>query len=132
MTMPKLTEEQRKSIKDRLDRHERIRHAYDGKRYISQSCYLCNWASNGASLDEAIEANHQHISGHHAVEDREMRETAIPIKELTQSLHDHDCEHAICACICGCKNDAGCILVLGPLCSTCHLRAGRGDSAHGQ
>lgn len=128
--MPKLTDEQRTRINERLALHKRIRKTFEGRQYASQYCYLCNWASNGLTLDEAIEANDAHVKTH--PEDAEMKVTSIPMNELRDSLHDHDCVYAKCVCKCGCQTNVGCVLVLGPLCSTCLLRAGRGDSEHGE
>ena len=127
--MPKMTDEQRTFVNERLALHERIRASFKGREYTSQYCYLCNWASNGLTLDEAVEADAIHVKTH--PEDAEMKATRIPMGELRDSLHDHECVYASCTCKCGCQDSAGCTLVLGPLCSTCLVKDGRGDSAHG-
>ena len=58
--MPCLTPEIRQSINARLAVHERIRSSYKDRQYMAMHCWLCNWASNGLTPEEAEEANRKH------------------------------------------------------------------------
>lgn len=129
--MPKLTNSERKSIDERMAVHERIRATFEGRYYVYQTCYLCYWASNGRTLDEAVAANQEHISATHPSEEALMRETEVSLSEFRGIIHDHDCQMAVCSCIHGCSVGPFC-QNLGPLCSTCVVRDGRGDKEHGE
>ena len=129
--MPKLDDATRKSIDERLAIHDRICKSFEGNQWISQNCFLCNWASNGRTLNDAIEVNQEHVKAEHPVEKAAMEETEIPLDLLRASFHDHDCDRQLCICRCGCQEGPFCVLVLGPLCGICTTRAGRGDSEHG-
>ena len=128
--MPKLDAEKRKSINERLALHEELRKSFEGRTYFTQHCHLCNWASNGLTFDEADEENQRHEATH--PETAQIRVTEIDLWEVLLSLHDHDCQMALCSCKCGCQEGPFCVLVLGPLCSTCSVREMRGDSEHGE
>lgn len=128
----KLSDAERYSINRRLKRHQEIYDVFKGSRYTSQHCRYCNWASNGLNLDRATAEDRAHIQAMHAVEDAEIQATEILLSELQRSLHDHDCQIADCACKCGCKQSAGCILLFGPLCGVCTIRENRGDNEHGE
>lgn len=130
--MPKLSDNQRTSIEERLALHKEIEARYEGHQYQNQRCYLCGWASNGLTFDEAIAENRRHIQAVHAAEDALMKATTIPMQELRDSLHDHDCIERYCACMCGCTDGPFCALVMGALCSTCVVAGGRGHSEHGE
>ena len=129
--MAKLDDGTRKSIDERLAIHARIHKSFEDNQWTSQHCCFCNWASNGRTLEDAIEANQEHIKVEHQAEKAEMEATAIPIGELRASFHDHDCDQQLCICRCGCREGPFCVLVLGRLCIPCTVREGRGDSEHG-
>ncbi len=128
--MPKLDAAKRKSIDDRLALHKRLRDSFEGREYVSQHCHLCNWASNGLTLEEAIEANRKHEDTH--PETAQIEATGISLKEIRESLHDHDCQMEYCICKCGCHDGPFCTICFGPLCSSCSVRAMRGDDEHGE
>ena len=128
--MPELDSEKRKSINERLALHEELRGHYKDRQYISQHCHLCNWASNGLSFEEALEANKKHEATH--PETAQIAMSEIGIDEIRDSLHDHECQMAYCNCKCGCHAGPFCTLVLGPLCSVCSIRVMRGDNNHGE
>ncbi len=130
--MSELTNAKRKSINDRLAVRIRIRDSFKDRQYVSQNCSLCSWASNGKSLDEAIAANQEHMSTVHPNEERALRESEVSPEEMVESVHDdHECQMARCVCTCGCSQVPFCMLVFGPLCSTCFVREIRGDREHG-
>ena len=83
--MPKLSDEQRESVNRRLAVHARIRAAFEGRRYVSQYCFFCNWASNGLTLDEAAEANQKHEDAHPEIAEYDRAE--ISLQELQDSFH---------------------------------------------
>jgi hypothetical protein len=128
--MPILSDEERAAIQARQDVHDRITAKLREVQYRSYHCRLCNWASNGLTIDEAWEANLAHERSH--PEYNAWTANTVPMSDIPKALHDHDCVIADCVCICGCSKSAGCILIFGPLCSVCVIRANRGDSAHGE
>lgn len=130
--MPRLSDDQRASVNARLALHERIRESFKGREWRSVHCYLCNWASNGRTFEEAQANDERHKQENHAAEDAEMKATEIPLPELRDSLHDHECVRERCICICGCREGPFCTLIFGPLCSVCTVRDGRGDKEHGK
>ena len=130
--MPRLDDAVRESIDSRLARHQAIRDSFKGRIWVSQSCRLCNWASNGRTLDDAVKANHRHQQRQHGAEMAALEESRVSAPELRASFHDHDCVMENCACKCGCTEGPFCILVLGPLCSVCLVRWGRGNDEHGE
>jgi len=128
--MPKLSPDTRRDIERRSAIADRIHKSFEERQYTAQHCRFCGWASNGLTLDEAIAENGRHEASH--PEQQEYDANLPSIDEVVHSLHDHECVYARCACICGCQESAGCILVLGPLCSSCLVRANRGDREHGE
>ena len=94
-----------------------------------QHCHLCNWASNGLTLHEAIVINRGHENSD--PEWLEMQATVISTEEIVASIHDHECNMVTCACKCGCGVGPFCD-VMGDFCSVCTVRAGRGDGEHGE
>ena len=126
--MPKLDQETRTRHDSQRARRQEIEAAQP--RYVQQQCRLCGWASNGLTLEEASKANRQHESNHPEYE--EWVNTAIPLAELVQAIHDHDCQMADCQCRCGCTEGPFCHLTFGPLCSVCSVREIRGDTQHGE
>jgi hypothetical protein len=62
--MPKLSDEERAAIQARQDVHDRIATKLREVQYLSLHCRLCNWASNGLTIDEAGEANLAHERSH--------------------------------------------------------------------
>jgi len=128
--MPRLDPETKQSIDNRLEVHERITQSFKGRQYIALHCRFCNWASNGLTLEEAIAKNRKH-EAHHP-EMAEWKANEIGISEIVDSLHDHDCEMALCACRCGCREGPFCHTVQGSLCSSCMIAEGRGHSEHGE
>lgn len=130
--MPELDPVQWASIEARLAVHDRIHKSFEGKRWVPVSCYLCGWYSNGRTFDEARAVDKAHIATEHATELAEMNASYIPPSELRDSWHDHECNFQDCMCRCGCRQSAGCTVGFGPLCATCMVREGRGDSAHGE
>ncbi len=128
--MAELNSGKRKSISERLTLHEELRGHFKGREYIQQHCHLCGWASNGLCLDEAILANKEHEDTH--PETAQIAATGIALSELRDSLHDHVCVMAKCACKCGCQDGPFCILIFGTLCAFCTIRKGRGDREHGE
>lgn len=125
-----LDKKKRKSIDERLALHKRLRDSFDGKKYSSQHCRLCNWASNGLTFEEAIRLNKEHEATH--PEAAQIEATTIDPFELIASIHDHECKMELCTCKCGCQSGPFCTLVFGPLCSVCQVREMRGDSEHGE
>lgn len=92
--------------------------------YSVAFCNYCGWASNARDLDEACELNGAHERTHPEYEEPKS------LEDFVASLHDHDCKMGPCVCICGCRRDAGCSVLFGPLCSDCLIASSRGDSAH--
>ena len=129
--MPKLDEAVRRKIEERIAMHDAIRQSFKGHQWMSYSCYLCNWASNGRTFDEAYALDKEHIHKEHPVEDAQMRVHQVPMGEIIASLHDHDCTEVYCSCICGCTEGPFCGLLFGSMCSVCVVRDGRGDKEHG-
>lgn len=128
--MPRLTDKERKSINERMALQVKLLESFKGRQFVSQHCRLCNWASNGRTLEEAIKANKEHEATHPEI--AQFRETELSPSELVASLHDHDCQLEFCACKCGCQSGPFCVLVDGPLCSACQVRESRGDKEHGE
>lgn len=130
--MPRLTDAQRDSINRRSAATDEVRKRNRAlPQYYSQHCNFCNWASNGQTIDEVIAANSQHIQEQHAADMAIIEANRLELNEIPASLHDHECEKALCRCKCGCDAGPFCILVGGPLCSVCQVREGRGDDDHG-
>ena len=127
--MPEITSEKRDWINGRLDRRRAIEDSLT-EQYTSQHCHLCNWASNGLGLDLAVKENEAHQLTH--PEFAEWASLEIPMGDLVDSIHDHECQTALCVCKCGCVDGPFCTLTLGPLCGGCMIRANRGDSDHGE
>lgn len=127
--MPLLDPDRRKSIDERLALYQTIKEQFKDRQYFSVYCYLCGWASNGLTLEEAGQVNCEHVATH--PEDATIKATQIDIADLRDSFHDHDCTEISCSCKCGCRSGPFCGLVLGNLCSYCLVREGRGDSGHG-
>ena len=127
--MPNLNDGKRQSINERLALHKELYGHYKDRQYISQHCHLCNWVSNGLTIEEAIKANKEHEATH--PETAQLAATQIGVGEIRDSLHDHECQMAKCACKCGCQVGPFCTLVFGPLCSVCSVREMRGDHEHG-
>ena len=125
----KLDDKKRQSINERLALHEELRAHYKDRQYMGQQCHLCGWTSNELTLDKAIEANKKHEATH--PETAQIAATEIGMDEIRDSLHDHECVRAKCACKCGCQEGPFCVLVFGPLCSVCTVREMRGDDEHG-
>lgn len=125
--MPFLDQETRARVAKGLAERERIRQSFVGRSFVSVHCYLCQWASNGLTYEEAESANRVHVWLH--PEDALMRAMPIGIRDLQRSLHDHECEMIHCTCICGCQDGPFCN-VMGSLCATCLIRDGRGDKEH--
>ena len=126
--MPKLRDEERESLSKRVAASATL---WDRARtrYWAVSCRWCNWASNGETIDSAIAANREHERGHPEL--GEYAKLILTPLEIVARIHDHDCKFAPCPCKCGCGKEAGCLLILGPLCRDCDISAGRGDSEHG-
>ena len=129
--MPKLTDEQRARAAERDALHKKAFEDYGGPRHVSQHCRVCNWASNGPTLDEADAINREHEHRHPHVKEWDEKAIAIPITEMSAYFHDHDCVFGICTCACGCQEEAGCLLVSSGMCAVCMVKAGRGDGEHG-
>lgn len=111
-------------------RLDEIKTRYKDRQYISQQCVLCGWTSNGLTFDEADAANMKHQESHPEWE--EYQACIGDMGELLDEIHaNHECNSGPCTCICGCREEMGCRVVIGPLCSVCVIRANRGDSAHG-
>jgi len=127
--MPFLNDDKRQSINSRITRHNEIMKVFENKQFTSQYCRLCNWASNGLTLDEAIQENGKHEATHPELTGLDA--TLFDFDEIRVSLHDHECKMELCACKCGCKEGPFCTLVFGPLCSVCQVREMRGDCEHG-
>ena len=122
--MPRLSDEQRARL-DRVNEvHQRIRQSFEGRQFTSQHCRFCNWSSNGRTFEEAMDANRQHEATH--TEQVEYDSTHLAVSEIVASLHDHDCQMALCTCKCGCTQGPFCIILFGPLCSVCLVRSNRG------
>ena len=88
--MPLLDEDKRQSIDARLSKRQEIEQRFEGRQYISQHCRLCNWASNGLTLDEACEENDKHERSH--PEYAEWEASQLGFEEIRESLHDHECQ----------------------------------------
>ena len=127
-----LGEATRDNINERLAASRAVRAQFAGQHWMQHYCYLCDWVSNGRTLNEAIAANELHIRTEHPVEDANMSTAQLQFEEIRASLHDHDCDFQLCACKCGCKDGPFCTLVCGSLCSVCEVRTIRGDSEHGE
>jgi len=127
--MAKLDDAKRQSINTRLAKHKEVEEQYKNRQYASLSCRFCNWASNGLTLDEAIEENEKHERTH--PEYAEWKANILGFDEIRDSLHDHECKMEYCACKCGCKDGPFCTLIFGPLCSVCQVREMRGYDEHG-
>ncbi len=127
--MPRLPEDQRQFVNTRIARHQQIKETFKGRQYTSQHCHLCNWASNGQTLDDAVTNNREHEAAH--PEWAEWVAATIPAQDLLDSIHDHDCDMRNCVCKCGCQQGPFCILIFGGLCSVCQIRDQRGDESHG-
>jgi len=128
--MAKLDSEKRQSINERMALHTSLRKSFEECRYFNQCCNLCNWASNGLTAGEAIAENRKHEATH--PETAQIKATMLSFQEIRDSLHDHDCKMAICACKCGCQNGPFCTTVAGPLCASCMIAEGRGHDEHGE
>lgn len=131
--MPEITSEKRDRINVRLARRKELEELFTSHFYMSQHCHLCNWASNGLSLDLAVKENKAHQRTH--PEWAEWESLEIPMGDLVDSIHDHECQMESCVCKCGCVDSSEgkfCTLVFGPLCGVCMIRANRGDSDHGE
>jgi len=128
--MPEITSEKRDWINRRIARRREIEDLIKPVGYTSQHCHFCNWASNGLSLTLAVEKNREHERTH--PEWAEWESLEIPMEDLVDSIHDHECVKASCGCKCGCIDGPFCTLTFGPLCSVCMIRANRGDSDHGE
>ena len=130
--MPKLTEAQRAKVRCVLEVHQRIRQSFEDRQFISQHCHFCNWASNGRTFDEALEANRHHQAAH--PEQAEYNAVELTISELQASFHDHDCTMASCTCKCGCTEGPFCDIIFngGPLCAACLVRSNRGHAECGK
>ena len=108
-----------------------IQARYRGHQFTSLQCVLCNWSSNGLTLDEAVEANRAHQESH--PDWAEWEATDIPMLDLVASLHaDHECVFGQCECRCGCTEASGCKVLMGPLCSVCMVREMRGHRECGR
>lgn len=95
--------------------------------YCGAKCYYCGWISQSLDLEEAIRLNTEHEKTHPEYEEPKS------LLEFVDELHaDHDCNPGQCVCICGCREDAGCSVIFGPLCCTCMIAANRGDDSHGE
>ena len=127
--MPEITSEKRAWIDGRLARRREIEDLFT-EQYMSQPCHLCNWASNGLDIELAVKANEEHQKTH--PEFAEWKSLMIPMEDLVDIIHDHECQMASCACKCGCVDSPFCKLIFGPLCGSCIIRANRGDSDHGE
>lgn len=128
--MPKLDSEKRQSINERLALYTRIRESFKGKGYVTQHCALCNWASNGLTIEEAIKVSKLHDATH--PETAQIEAAEINIDELRDLMHDHECIMALCSCKCGCREGPFCTLIFGSCCSVCSTRETRGDNEHGE
>lgn len=127
--MPILDNETRKSISERHEIHQRIYGSFKGHYYVAVHCNLCNWTSNGLTLDEAVRANKVHKRIH--PEEAQLDATEISPEEEIAFLHDHECNMVYCNCKCGCHEGPFCD-ILGTLCSVCVVRDMRGDKEHGK
>ena len=126
--MPRMDLNTRARIETQTARRRQIEEAQP--RYVQIHCHLCNWASNGLTLQEASQANRQHEEDH--PEYTEWTTLKVPLDEIVQVVHDHDCQMANCACRCGCTEGPFCQLTLGALCGVCSVREIRGDTQHGE
>ena len=126
--MPILETEKRQRINAQRARRQEIHDAMP--KYLQLHCKLCNWAVNALTFDDAIEGVKVHQETHPEFE--EWTTLTIPMNEIRDSLHDHECQQKKCSCICGCDDGPFCTLVFGPLCSVCMVRESRGDSEHGE
>lgn len=130
--MPKLSDDQRQSIKERLSRTKAITDSFKGRQWTTQHCGLCKWASNGRDLDMAVAASRLHEVMEHPESMAILESNRLSASELPTAFHDHDCVEAMCACRCGCQEGPFCILGFGPLCSSCTVRADRGHDECGE
>ncbi len=127
--MPKLTDKERVQV----DRNHALRKAafddYTGPKYMSHHCRVCSWSGNGTNFDEArqIIKDHERIAHPALVA---WDNDPLPMRLTVAAIHDHDCVIEPCPCICGCGAGPGCVLIFGPLCTTCMIRANRGDRDH--
>ena len=128
--MPLLSDEERRSINERLQRENAIRAVFEDRQCLTIHCYLCNWASNGLTIEEAEGLNRRHEKRH--LETAELESIEVSPAEFFALVHDHECDMGYCSCKCGCQDGRFCRTVLGPLCSGCLIREQQGDTGHGE
>lgn len=67
----------------------------------------------------------QHVADNPAC--KKYQDSLPSLREVLESLHDHECVYGHCNCVCGCREATGCQLAFGStLCTSCQIDNVRG------